>query len=126
MTIRDFPRTLHSQMVDHWVGDGNAHEAYVDWVVTTEYPIPDRAGLTNPDEFTTRWEWDTDLTPGEAAEFDAFIDVLGGLGDAPGFAAAAAAIDTLKAFRNRGGTATDAQRDAAIDALIDLERFSRR
>jgi len=71
MTIKDIPRSLYTEVETLWYGeefqnlrpDGG----------TPRNRVADREGLTNPDEETTRWEWDTDLTTEEENTFDLVV-----------------------------------------------------
>lgn len=132
MTTRDFPVRIVPQVERAWMGEAfyeaflAAGERMAGITETPLFTLPDRRGGfgVDPDDHTKRWEWDVDLTTGEAEAFDDILKAHGGDTDGvPGEAGVAAAIDTMKAFRTRGGTPTDAQRDATIDAIIDFIRF---
>jgi hypothetical protein len=138
VTTIDFPLSAWKTVRREWFGQAyydefmaveEQHELVV--TATPANRLPDREGGfgVDPDDDTKRWEWDTDLDAGEQAVWDAMMSRLAG-GDDSAPMPSAAAIDafqgTMKAFRDRSGTATNAQRDAAIDALIDGYRYLRR
>ena len=123
MTTKDFPRKLSPAIRTAWLGEqyGGPDRQPED---VPDNRAPDRWGATNPDDDTTRLEWDTDLTAQEEADFDDMVTANGGDSDAvPGAAGAADAVRTMRAFRERTGAATNAQRDSTIDAIIDYIRF---
>ena len=56
-TIKDHPRAIYPEVAAAWSG-----------------PPPSRAGHTNPDAFTTRWEWDSKLSPQDEKAFDNVVE----------------------------------------------------
>jgi len=121
-TIRDHPRELFDAIAALWA-DTTGGDAFSDWVAKPGRPLPDIVpGTTNPDDRTTRWEWTTDLTTEQAADFDAIVARLGGDTSEPTEAAIDALVTTMKNYRN-ASSPTDAQTVAAVKATIDYVRF---
>lgn len=63
MTSKTTPRHLFPKIASAYMGD--------DWEDNPTNEPPQV--YSNPDENTTRWEWDVDLTPEEEAAFDAAV-----------------------------------------------------
>jgi hypothetical protein len=76
VTIKDHPRPLYPEIMERWYGT-----AHLEARLRERYPLPkpdhpaaSREGQTNPDEDTTRWEWDKDLSKKESDAFDAIVE----------------------------------------------------
>jgi hypothetical protein len=104
MTIKDHPRRLWSEVRDGWTG-----------------PAPSRAGLTNPDEQTTRWEWDTDLSAQDAVAFDDLVEASQRGIDFDRYGVIKPELDGLRTYVGIA-TPTAAQTAAATKALIRVLR----
>ena len=117
MTIKDFERNLSYIVMVHWLGEDNFSNRET-WPLSSNTP-PDRLGETNPDAETTRWEWDTDLSPEEEAKFDKYVNIARAGDTEENYDAQQPQIDILKLYKNSNPPTTDAQKDAAIRAIIE-------
>lgn len=106
-TIKDHPRTLYPEVKAMWSG-----------------PAASRAGVNNPDAYTTRWEWDTKLSQADSDAFDKVIEAARrGLQTAE-YTNISADLQLCRDFLNIANPTT-AQNAAAIKAIIRSmqERF---
>lgn len=116
MTIKDHPRANYTEVVEAWL-PGMSDIETASW--TGINPIPDRVAINNPDDVTTRWEWDTDLTTEEETAFDNAVAIALSGKEPAVYDAQQPHIDVLKLYRNSTPPTTDAQKDAAIRAIIE-------
>lgn len=124
MTVIDHPREVYGLMVEHWVDEEALNQPIVDW--TGPRPIPDRVGVNNPDRDTTRWEWDTDLSVEDEALFNKYVSMAIKNRTEAEEDLLVPQIDILQQYRNSTPPTTDAQKDAAIRAIIEYLIIDRR
>jgi len=100
-TVKDHPRELYPAVKEMWSG-----------------PPPSRAGHNNPDDYTTRWEWDEKLSPQDQNEFDRVVNAARrGFQNPQDYTNAEFDLATCRDFLNIQNPTT-AQNAAAIKAII--------
>ena len=123
MTTIDFPADYRRAAIEGWLGDAYADEFFIlanerhDLVSSTpDRQVPDRETYIGTD---IRWEWDTDLTPEQIAEFDEIRESYKAGMSKDRYALLKPAYSALKAYYINPSP-TNAESVAAIKDIIGV------
>ena len=124
MTTKDIPTEAYTEVCEGFYGADFHRGRHLDLPPAALNPVADREGATNPSGSLTRFEWDTDLTAQEEADFDVAVKraTLGG-STGPSDAEVEAAIDQMQLFLGRPVDPTAQQTWDTIDAILTYLKY---